>query len=166
MKLGKWGTLGVVFRESFRGSYHRIDEALVERAADLHLVVFMNQFRRFVREQDAARVSGSLSIEGLVDRVEVIGTVRFRLRTEKRISYDLSFKAGDGVVYRLRAQREPHPVSPLEVITNLRFSIYDENEHEIGRGLARCDIRTDLKAAVGSLRLRLAAPTDAGDAAR
>ena len=147
--------VGLLFRETFRGSFHRLDEPLAERAADLHLVVHLDDWMLLAKERQA-RVDGSLTLEGIADRREVQGTVRFRLRAEKRIPYDLEFVGDDGKRYRLRGQREPHPVSPLEVITNLRFSIYGEDDQELGRGLVRCDLRSDLKRTLASVRVRLA----------
>ena len=87
----------------------------------------------------------------------VQGTLRVRLRREKRIPYDLSFVGNDARAYRLRGQREPHPLRPLEVVTDLRFSLYDSDDREIGRGLSRCDLRADVKRTLASVRLRLGA---------
>jgi hypothetical protein len=147
--------VGVLFRETFRGSYHRLDDPLTELAADVHLIVHLDEWRRLLRE-GVARAAGTVTLEGLVDRAALEGTVRFRLRSEKRVPYDLAFVAEDRAPYRLRARREPHPVSPLEVLTNLRFSLYDAADREIGRGLVRCDLRSDLKKTLASVRLRLA----------
>jgi hypothetical protein len=146
--------VGLQFRETFRGSLHRLDDPLVERAVDLHLVVHLDEWRRLLREA-SARVEGSLSIEGIADRAELTGTVRYRLRSEKRVPYEFAFSGDDGKRYRLRGQREPHRVNPLEVLTNLRFSLYDGSDGEIARGLVRCDLRTDLRRTVSSVRLRL-----------
>lgn len=147
--------VGVMFRETFRGSYHRLDTPLDELAADVHLIVHIEDWRRLVRE-GVARATGTVTLEGLADRAELEGTVRFRLRSEKRVPYDLKFCSERGSAFTLRARREPHPVSPLEVLTNLRFSVYDGDGLEIGRGMARCDLRSDLKKTIASVRLRFA----------
>lgn len=147
--------VGVVFRETFHGSYHEMATPLSERAADLNVVVHMDSWRKLLKE-GLARVEGTITLEGIADRAAIDGDVRFRLRSEKRVPYDLSFVGDDGKRYRLRGQREPHPASPLEVVTNLRFSVYDEAHGEIGRGLVRCDLRTDLRRALASVRLRVA----------
>ena len=147
--------VGVMFRETFRGSYHRLDTPLAELAADVHLIVHVDDWRLLVRE-GIARASGTVTLEGLTDRAELEGTMRFRLRSEKRVPYDLTFRSDDGSSCTLRARREPHPVSPLEVLTNLRFSVYDSAGLEIGRGMVRCDLRSDLKKTLGSIRLRFA----------
>lgn len=144
----------VVFRETFRGSYHLLAEPLVEHAVDVHFIVRVTAFRRLLWE-GFAQIGGTISLEGLADRAEAKGTVRFRLRSEKRVPYDVTFTGDDQRQYRFRGQREPHPVSPFEVFTNLRFALYDENDVEFGRGLVRCDLRGDLKTLITSVRLRL-----------
>lgn len=146
--------LGVIFRETFRGSYHTLRDPLDEKAADLHLVIQLQDWSRLMRE-GVAKATGTLSLEGLADRASIDGNVRYRLRTEKRVPYDLGFVSDDGTPYRIRGQREPHPASPLEVFTSLRFSIYDRSDREVGRGFVRCDLRGDLRRTLASIRLRM-----------
>ncbi|MBK6696249.1 MAG: hypothetical protein IPG50_29240 [Myxococcales bacterium] len=147
--------LGLLYKETFRGSYHLIDNPLLERSCDLHLVVCFRTLRD--AGEGLAEVSGTVLLEGLADSSAVQGTLRVRLRREKRIPYDLSFVGNDARAYRLRGQREPHPLRPLEVVTDLRFSLYDSDDREIGRGLSRCDLRADVKRTLASVRLRLGA---------
>lgn len=152
--LGKGATPSVVFRETFRGSYHLLETPLVEGSVDLHFVIHVNRFRRLLAE-GFATVGGTVSFQGLADSAEAKGTIFFRLRTEKRVPYDVSFVADDGRTIRFRGQREQHPVNVLEVFTNLRFSLYDDADRELGRGLVRCDLRGDLRRTLASVRLRL-----------
>lgn len=146
--------VGVLFKETFRGSFHRLDDPFVERAADVHLIVTIDDWAALAKE-GSARLEGTVSLEGLADRVEIEGTVRYRLRREKRVPYDFTFRGDDAHGYRFRGQREPHPLSPLEVFTNLRFALYDPDDHEIARGLVRCDLRADLRRMLGSVRAKL-----------
>ncbi len=146
--------VGVLFRETFRGSFHLLDDPFTTRAADVHLIVNIDDWAALAKD-GAARLEGTVSLEGIADRVELEGSVRYRLRREKRVPYDFTFVGEGGTGYRFRGQREPHPVSPLEVFTNLRFSLYDPDDHEIGRGLVRCDLRSDLRRLIGSVRAKL-----------
>src|ERR1043165_517008 len=104
--------LGLLFRETFRGSFHRLDDPLPEHAVDIHLLVELAEWRQLARD-GIARVEGTATLEGITGSTKVDGSVRFRLRSENRVPYDLSLVSENGTKVRFRGQREPHPANPL-----------------------------------------------------
>jgi hypothetical protein len=92
-------------------------------------------------------------MSGFADAVPVVGTVGYRLLEQGRVPYELTFTANDGQRYHLRGQREVKPFAPMEWLTVLPASIYDESGRERLRASLRGDLRNDAKKLLRSVRL-------------
>jgi hypothetical protein len=146
---------GFAFRESLAGSFHLLDAPADERAIALELEMRASALAAFVRER-AWYVEGDLRAEGLAEHAPVKGTLGFRLFDEKRLPYRLGFDADDGKRYELRGQKDWTPIAPLESMTVLSASLYDEQSREVGRATLRWDLRNDLARTLASFRLEYA----------
>ena len=152
---------GFEMRESFSGSYYRLDDALRDHAMRISLRLGVDGMRRFLRERKVEAV-GTIFAEQLAERspngVALQGTLTMKLFDEKRIPYDLSFEGDDGRMWRLRGQRDFFVHDAVDSLTILPASLYDDAGVESGRALLRFDPKTELPALVRSFRPRVRLP--------
>jgi hypothetical protein len=150
--------LGFELRESFSGSYYRLDEPLLDHAMRISLRLGVDGMRRFLRERKVV-AEGTVFAEGIAERepdgVRLEGTLTMKLFDEKRIPYDLSFEGDDGRTYRLRGQRDFFMHDAVDSLTILPASLYDDAGIETGRALLRFDPKTELPALMRSFRPRV-----------
>jgi len=152
---------GFEMKESFSGSYYRLDEPLRDHAMRISLRLDVDGVRRFLRERkvDAA---GTIFAEQLAERspngVALQGTLTMKLFDEKRIPYDLSFEGDDGRTWRLRGQRDFFVHDAVDSLTILPASLYDDAGVESGRALLRFDPKTELPVLLRSFRPRVRLP--------
>jgi len=148
--------LGFVLDESFSGHYYMLDDALHDHAIEIVLRLGVDGLRRFAKdrkiEADGTIVAEKLAANGR----PIAGTVTMKLFDERRVPYDLSFEGDDGVVYRIRGQRDFF-VHDARSLTVLPASIYDADDNEIGRAVMRFDPKTKLPAMLKSFRPRVRA---------
>ncbi|MDB4936426.1 MAG: hypothetical protein JWP87_3398 [Labilithrix sp.] len=149
---------GFEMKESFSGSYYRLDEPLRDHAIRISLRLGVDGMRRFLRERKVA-AEGTVHAEKLAERepegVPTFGALTMKLFDEKRIPYDLTFEGDDGRVYRLRGQRDFFMHDAVDSLTMLPASLYDDANVEIGRALLRFDPKTELPALLRSFRPRV-----------
>jgi len=150
--------LGFEMKESFSGSYYRLDEPLLDHAIQVSLHLGVDGMRRFLRERKVA-AEGTVFAEKLAERVPggapLWGSLTMKLFDEKRIPYDLTFEGDDGRAYRLRGQRDFFVHDAVDSLTMLPASLYDDANVEIGRALLRFDPKTELPTLVKSFRPRV-----------
>ncbi len=151
--------LGFELRESFSGSFYRLDDPMRDRAVQMSLRWGVDGLRRFVRERRVA-VQGRIFVEGIAERdgetgVPLAGVVVMRLFDEKRLPYDLGFDADDGTTWRLRGQRDFFVHDAVDSLTMLPASLYDGAGQEAARAMLRFDPKTELPALVKSFRPRM-----------
>jgi hypothetical protein len=150
--------LGFEMKESFSGSYYRLDEPLRDHAVRVSLRLGVDGMRRFLRERKVV-AEGTLYAEGIAERepdgVALHGSLTMKLFDEKRIPYDLTFEGDDGRTYRLRGQRDFFMHDAVDSLTMLPASVYDDANREIGRALLRFDPKTELPALLRSFRPRV-----------
>lgn len=151
--------LGFELRESFSGSFYRLDDPTTDRAIKISLRWGVNGIRRFVRERKVA-IEGRIWAEGLAERageegVPLQGTVVMRLFDEKRMPYELGFEADDGTTWLLRGQRDFFVHDAVDSLTMLPASLYDGTGQEAARAMLRFDPKTELPALVKSFRPRV-----------
>lgn len=103
-----------------------------------------------------ADLSGEIDAEGLASAGAVQGTLAFKLFEEQRSVYRFSFSTDDGRVFELCGQKEWNALAPLEAITLLPASLYDEQGQEVARATLRFDVRADWARWLASLRLVVA----------
>jgi len=152
---------GFEMKESFSGSYYRLDEPLRDHAMQLSLRLGVDGMRRFLRERKVV-AEGTIFAETLAARepggVPLWGSLTMKLFDEKRIPYDLTFEGDDGRTYRLRGQRDFFMHDAVDSLTILPASLYlvsHDADVEIGRALLRFDPKTELPTLVKSFRPRV-----------
>jgi hypothetical protein len=145
-------TLGFTFRETMRGSYYLLADPTAERPMTFTLEVRAKGLVAFARDP-VARIGGTMSLDGFADDASLEGTLAFRISDQHRLVYDCQFEGGDGRRYRFRAQKELTALAPVESLTTLSGSLYDEASYEIGRATLRFDLRGDLDKLLRSFRL-------------
>jgi hypothetical protein len=143
---------GFKFRETMRGTFHRLDSPATDHAIEIALAVEAEDVRRFARDKTWT-VTGHIDAEGFAARRAVEGTVQMHLFDEQRVPYRLRFTADDGAAYELRGQKEFFAVAPLESLTVLPASIYDARAEEVARAVLRFDARNEMKPFLRSFRL-------------
>ncbi len=145
--------IGFAFRQTWRGSYWRLDAPAEEGAVGIAIEAVAADVREFGRSK-ILRVTGTLDAERLASSQGLEGTIAFRLFDERRVAYHLSFRGDDGHRYDLSGQEEWQKISPIASLTLLPVSIYDDRGDEVARATLRFDLRSDWARWVGSFRLR------------
>jgi hypothetical protein len=145
---------GLSFRETLNGSYWLLDEPTDERAIALALEVYTEDLRRLAASKTWS-LRGTLDAEGLASARTVHGSLVFKLFDERRLPYRLAFTGDDGKRYELSGQKEWSGLAPLESITLLPASLYDETGEELGRATLRFDLRADWARWMKSFRISL-----------
>jgi hypothetical protein len=143
---------GFGFAERMSGSWWRLDAPADELAIAFRVRARVGDLREFARRK-TWRLEGSIDVEGLASGKPCEGTLAFRLLDEKRLPYRVRFTGDDGRRYELSGQKEWNGLAPLESMTLLPASLYDERDEEIGRATLRFDLRTDLAGWLRSWRL-------------
>ncbi|MFO0667973.1 MAG: hypothetical protein U0174_28740 [Polyangiaceae bacterium] len=144
-------SIGFSYKEELSGTYHWLDDPLVEKHAQMRLRVVGTSVPDAFRERRLA-VRGELDLEGLVSGAELRGTVGLKIR-ERRIPYDVEFYAG-GRMLRLLGEKDLHPALLEDTIALLPLSIFDEKGYELGRARLRMPLLGAGVRALASFRLR------------
>jgi hypothetical protein len=144
----------VVLREWLSGSYWRLDAPTREQALTVDLEIHSPKLGALVTE-GTWRLTGAIDAEGLATRRQLHGSLTFRLVDERRVPYRFSFAGDDERRYELSGQKEWIGFSPLESLTTLAASIYDDGGEETARTTLRFDWRADWARWIRSIRLRL-----------
>ena len=143
---------GLAFAEDLSGHYWRLDAPVDERAIELHLVGSVPDPAVFLRDKTVL-LGGTIDAENLACAQRIEGTVHFRLWAERRLPYRCVFRGDDGRRYELFGDKEWNGLSPLESITLLAASIYDEAGDEVARATLRFDLRADWAHWLARVRL-------------
>jgi hypothetical protein len=146
---------GFVWHEAMSGTYWSLDAQADERAIAFRIKARASDIPSFLLHK-TWRITGEVDIEGFADARPLEGTLVFKLLDERRLPYRFTFVANDGSTYELRGQKDWSPISPVESMTVLPASVYDEGGREIGRATLRFDLRNDLGKMLKSFRLRWA----------
>ncbi len=145
---------GLSFSEALSGNYWRLDAPVEERAIALHLTGSISDAGSFLRDK-TLRLTGTIDAEHLASAQKIEGTVHFKLFEERRLPYRCTFRGDDGRRYELFGEKEWNGLSPVESITLLAASLYDDHGDEIARATLRFDMRADWSRWLMSLRLFL-----------
>jgi hypothetical protein len=146
---------GFRFKETMRGSFHRLDAPAEDHAIEIALTVETSDVRQFARDKTWT-IRGTLDAEGIATRAAVDGTIEMRLFDERRLPYRCRFTGDDGAQYELRGQKELVPIAPFDSLTVLPASIYGANAKEMARAVLRFDARNELRSFLKSFRLAFA----------
>jgi hypothetical protein len=144
--------LGFAFAETMRGNYYLLAEPTSERAMSFTIRATAAELAAFAHDP-VARIEGRVDVEGFADDAPLEGNLAFRLRQQKRLTYDFAFVGNDEKPYRFRGQKDLTPLALAESFTTLSGSLYDEGRREIGRAVLRFDLRSDLQKLLRSFRL-------------
>jgi hypothetical protein len=143
---------GASFREWLTGSYWRLDAPTEELAIGIDLRAFSPDVRAIARER-VWQLSGTIDAEQLAAKSAVIGTLSLKRLDEGRIPYRFTFRGDDGRSYEFSGHKEWNGLAPLESVTLLAASVYDEAGEEVARATLRFDIRADAWRWLRNLRL-------------
>jgi hypothetical protein len=146
--------LGFSFEETMSGSYHLLASQLDERAISFSLAARVAGIRQFLKDK-LARIEGVVNIEGFADARPLTGTLALALPGERRLTYDFTFRANDGKLCRFHGQKDVTWIAPVDTMTTLPASLYDDAGRELARAVLRFDTRGTLGTFLRSWRLRL-----------
>lgn len=135
------------------GHYWRLDAPTDERTIAFTIDAYARSLLELARNK-TWQVTGTIDAQCLASGRELEGTVSFKLISERRMPYRLSFVGDDGHRYGLSGQREWSGLSPIDSLTVLPASLYDEGGEELGRATLRFDVRADWASWMKSFRLR------------
>jgi hypothetical protein len=145
---------GVSYRETLSGNYWRLDAPTDERAIAFTIDAYARSVVDLARSK-TWQVKGTIDADHLASGKELTGTVSFKLLSERRVPYRLTFVGDDGHRYELSGQREWSGLSPVGSLTLLPACLYDEHGDEVGRAMLRFDLRADWASWMKSFRLRV-----------
>lgn len=148
---------GLSFTEALSGTYWRLDAPVDERAIGLTLTGTILDAGEFLRDK-TLRLMGTIDAEQLASAQKLEGTVHFKLWGERRLPYRFTFRGDDGRRYELFGEKEWNGLAPVESITLLAASVYDDRGDEIARATLRFDLRADWSRWLTSVRLLLRPP--------
>jgi hypothetical protein len=143
---------GLSFTEVLSGHYWRLDAPVDERAMRLELRGTIPDPAVFLRDKTLL-LRGTIDAEQLASAQKIEGTVHFKLLAERRIPYRCTFRGDDGKRYELFGDKEWNGLAPLESITLLAASLYDESGEEMARATLRFDLRADWSRWLASARV-------------
>jgi hypothetical protein len=143
---------GFSFQEALSGSYWLLDDPTDERAIALTVDAYADDVRRFAADK-TWRLQGTVDAERLATARGVQGALVFRLLDERRLPYRVTFQGDDGRRYELSGQKEWSGFAPVESITLLPATLYDDGGDEVGRATLRFDLRADWARWMKSFRI-------------
>ncbi|HSY23144.1 MAG TPA: hypothetical protein VK841_13550 [Polyangiaceae bacterium] len=143
---------GLSFTEVLSGHYWRLDAPVDERAMQLELRGTIPDAAAFLRDKTLL-LTGTIDAEQLASAQKIEGTVHFKLLGERRIPYRCTFRGDDGRRYELFGDKEWNGLAPLESVTLLAASLYDDAGDEVARATLRFDLRADWSRWLASARL-------------
>ncbi len=146
---------GFSFREELSGTFWRLQEPTDEHAIRVHLEARVPDSAAFLQSA-TAELSGRIDADGLASMRELHGSLSFKLLEEQRSTYQFTFHTDDDLLCELCGQKEWNALAPLEAITLLPASLYDERGQEMARATLRFDVRADWARWLASLRLVVA----------
>jgi hypothetical protein len=130
-----------------------LDSPVDERAIAFTMEAVATDVRGFVRHK-TLRITGTIDAERIASDKPLEGTVAFGRLGERRISYRFAFQSEDGSRLELAGQEEWNGFSPIESLTLLPASLYDDRDEEIARGMLRFDLASDWASWIRSFRMR------------
>jgi hypothetical protein len=145
---------GFSFEEWLSGSYWRLDAPTEEHAVGFHVRATADDVADFARTR-TWRVEGTMNVEGLAYDAETEGVIAVKLVDERRVLYRLAFRGDDGRSYELSGQKEWSGLAPLDSMTLLGASLFDEGGEEIARATLRFDLRSDAVRWLKSFRIHM-----------
>ena len=145
---------GFELTESISGTWHSFEEPLVDKRVRVKMKLTVNGLRRFALERQI-KVEGRIHAESLADDRPLTGSIKWRLLDENRVFYELELDGDDGREYHFRGQRDFFVYNAIGSLTTMYASVYDEDDHEIGRATLHFEPKLELPALLKTFRPRL-----------
>jgi hypothetical protein len=143
---------GLAVREPMSGSYFLLSAPTEEHDLSATIEIHTDDLAEALREK-AFRVGGTIDAGALASGRPLTGTVAWNLLRQGRLVYRLAFPGDDGRRYEIAGHKEWSGLSPIQSLTLLPASLYDESAEEIGRATLRFDLRADGGSLLKSFRL-------------
>lgn len=144
--------LGLTFRETLDGSWHRPSAPAEERRCAVDVTVVIPRVTELLGNT-VADISGRVTLEGLATDREFKGTLGIgAIVREKRIPYAFSFIADDGGAHRFDGAKEVNVLGLPRSITTLGAYVFDAQGDEVGRVILRADLREEVLRFLTSFR--------------
>ncbi|MDP3278429.1 MAG: hypothetical protein Q8Q09_24785 [Deltaproteobacteria bacterium] len=136
--------LGLTFRETLDGSWHRLSEPGNELRCVVDVTVVIPSVTELLGNT-VAEISGRVTLEGLATDRAFAGTLGIgsALR-EKRVPYAFALIGDDGRSYRFDGAKEINVLSIPRSITTLGAYVFDSEGVEVGRVILRADLRDEV----------------------
>jgi hypothetical protein len=145
----------VSFRLALHGSYFLLDAPADEHPLSLALEAYARPLRSLARGP-SFELNGEIDARGFADRRPVEGTLVWAvLAPLGALRYNFSFSSNEGRSHRFAGRAVLVPRARLDSLSSLSGSIFDVSGAEVGRLLARVDLRHEAGALLRSFRLRL-----------
>jgi hypothetical protein len=144
--------LGLTFRETLYGSWHRPANPADERACAVDVTVVIPKLTELLGNT-VAEISGRVTLEGLATDRAFKGTLGIgAIVRERRVPYAFSFIADDGAAYRFDGAKEVNVLNLPKSTSTLGAYVFDGRGDEIGRVILRADLRDEVLRFVTSIR--------------
>ncbi len=144
--------IGVTWKETLTGSWHRLSAPSVEHRCTVEVTVLMPKVTELLGNT-VVDIQGRVSLEGLATDREFKGTLGLgAMIRERRIPYAFTVIADDGRPYRFDGAKEVNVLKLPTSITTLGAYIFDETGEEIGRAILRGDFREEALEFIRSFR--------------
>jgi hypothetical protein len=147
--------LGVTFRETLDGSWHRPSAPGEERRCSVDVSVVIPRVTELLGNT-IAEISGRVTLEGFATNREFKGTLGVgAILRERRIPYAFSFIADDGAAYRFDGAKEVNVLSLPKSTSTLGAYVFDGQGEEVGRVVLRADLRDEVVRFLTTFRPKL-----------
>ena len=97
-------------------------------------------------------LDGTITMDGLAEEAEVIGTLEMAPFGRRRLDYEFGFAGNSGGSYRLFGQKTVRYLRPLSGLAKLPFTVSNERGDIVAEGTATFDLKS-LPKMLGSLRI-------------
>jgi hypothetical protein len=119
--------VGFRFRQTLRGTHHRVVDPGVERPATLDVEIEL-PLARLVR-RDLGRLRGTFDAPGLADEAPLDGAFLLDL-LDGKITYDFHFTAVDGRERRFHGETEFELRHPIRTLEDVVGRVWDDEREE------------------------------------
>ena len=136
--------IGIQFRETMSGSWHRLESPGDERAMEFTVSGKIDHLKHLLGNT-VAKLSGRIVAAGLTTGADLEGTLGLgALIREKRLPYAFSFRADDNRMYRFDGTKEVAVLDLARTMTTLPAYLFDDQGTEVGRAVLHFDLHGDL----------------------
>jgi hypothetical protein len=136
--------LGLTFRETLDGSWHRPSAPADEKRCTVDVTVVIPRVLELLGNT-VADISGRVTLEGLAADREFKGTLGVgAILRERRLPYAFSFIGDDARAYRFDGAKEVNALRLPRSITTLGAYVFDADGEEVGRVILRADLRDEV----------------------